>query len=204
VPLRYDREPYVLKRPPREIERHLGRILRFLKPQRADRLLEIGCGRGFLTRRVRELCPSTVGVDLAPQAIAHGVTGDLVVMDATALEFDDARFDKVYSFHAIEHIPRADRALQEIRRVLVPGGRALLVYPAEPIRGLYAIPGAWQGYGNPFKARELHVHRFTPRKLRDLAARCGLTHVQSALHFLLVPQFLTVLERPLVDSTGRP
>jgi ubiquinone/menaquinone biosynthesis C-methylase UbiE len=203
VTLSYDSQPYVLKRQPREIDRHFRRIVRFLGPRPGDRLLEVGCGRGFLTRRVRELCPATVGVDLAPQAIAHAVVEGLQVMDATALEFDDARFDKVYSFHAIEHIPQADRALAEIRRVLVPGGRALLVYPAEPIRGLYAIPGAWQGYGNPFKARELHVHKFTPRKLRELAARCGLAHVESALHFLLVPQFLTVLERPRVDGTAR-
>jgi ubiquinone/menaquinone biosynthesis C-methylase UbiE len=196
VSLSYDCEAYLLKRQPREIERHARRILRYLKPQPTDRLLEIGCGRGFLTRRMRERCPSTTGVDLAPQSIAHAVTPGLLVMDATALQFEDAGFDKVYSFHAIEHIPRADLALQEIRRVLVPGGRVLLVYPAEPIRGLYAIPGAWQGYGNPFKARQLHVHKFTPGRMRALAGRCGLAHVESAFHLFLVPQFLTVLERP--------
>lgn len=48
----------------------------------------------------------------------------------------------------------------------------------------------------PRAARELHVHRFTPGRMRALAGRCGLTHVESAFNLFLVPQFLTVLERP--------
>ncbi len=87
-----------------------------------------------------------------------------------------------------------------MQRVLVPGGRILLVYPAEPIRGLYAMPGAWLGFGNPLLARRLHVHKFTPRRIRALAARCGLVHVESAFDFLITPQFMTLLEKPVVQQ----
>jgi ubiquinone/menaquinone biosynthesis C-methylase UbiE len=117
-------------------------------------------------------------------------------MDAVDLRFDDEQFDLVYSFHAIEHIADADAALREMARVLRPAGRVLLVYPAEPIRGLYAMPGAWLGFGNPFLARQLHLHRFTPGRIRRRAERCGLAHVESALDFLITPQFMTVLEKP--------
>ena len=89
----------------------------------------------------------------------------------------------------------AASALREMRRVLAPGGRILLVYPAEPIRGLYAMPGAWLGFGNPLLARQLHVHRFTPGRIARLASQCGLTHVESAFDFLITPQFVTVLEK---------
>jgi ubiquinone/menaquinone biosynthesis C-methylase UbiE len=180
---------------PIETTRHARRIMRHLRPHPHQRLLEVGCGRGWLTQRMQETCPGTYGVDVNPKSIAHGVTHHLDVMDAVNLRFDDEQFDHVYSFHAIEHIVDAGAALSEMRRVLAPGGRILLVYPAEPIRGLYAMPGAWLGFGNPFLARQLHVHRFTPRRIVGLAARCGLRHVRSALDLLITPQFMTVLEK---------
>jgi SAM-dependent methyltransferase len=191
----YDSENYAMLNRPIETGRHARRVMRYLRPQRGERLLEVGCGRGWLAQRMQEHCPGTYGVDVNPRSIAHGVTGNLSVMDAVELHFDDGQFDHVYSFHAIEHIVDAGAALREMRRVLAPAGRILLVYPAEPIRGLYAMPGAWLGFGNPFLARELHVHRFTPRRMAILAARCGLTHVESALDLLITPQFMTVLEK---------
>lgn len=191
----YDSENYAMLNRPIETGRHARRIERYLRPHTHDRLLEIGCGRGWLTQRIQEDHPATYGIDVNPKSIAHGVTGQLLVMDATALHFDDEQFDHVYSFHAIEHVADAERALREMHRVLVPGGRALLVYPAEPIRGLYAMPGAWIGFGNPFLARQLHLHAFTPKRIRRIAAPCGFRHLESALDFFITPQFMTVLEK---------
>ncbi len=193
--LRYDSEKYALLNTPIETDRHVARVIRYLDPRPDDRILEVGCGRGFLTRRVQLLAPHTSGIDINPQCIVHAVAPRLRVMDAVDLTYDDEQFDKVYSFHAIEHIEHATQALQEMLRVLVPGGRALIVYPAEPIRGLYAMPGAWLGFGNPFKARQLHVHRFTPRRLGAMAERAGLLHVSSAFSLFITPQFLTLLAR---------
>jgi ubiquinone/menaquinone biosynthesis C-methylase UbiE len=191
----YDSENYAMLNRPIETGRHAKRIMRYLTPRGSERLLEVGCGRGWLTQRMQERCPGTYGVDVNPRSIAHGVAANLSVMDAVDLHFDDEQFDHVYSFHAIEHIVDAAAALREMRRVLAPGGRILLVYPAEPIRGLYAMPGAWIGFGNPFLARKLHVHAFTPAKIRRLAVQCGLVHVESALDFLITPQFMTVLAK---------
>lgn len=195
VGVTYDSEDYAMLNRPIETGRHSRRILRYLNPSASHRLLEIGCGRGWLTQRMQELCPATYGIDVNPKSIVHGVAENLATMDAIDLRYDDEQFDHVYSFHAIEHIVAAGDAIAEMQRVLVPGGRILLVYPAEPIRGLYAMPGAWIGFGNPFLARELHVHAFTPRKIRSLAERCGLRHVESALDLLVTPQFMTVLEK---------
>jgi SAM-dependent methyltransferase len=191
----YDSENYAMLNRPIETERHARRIMRYLRPHDRDRLLEVGCGRGWLTQRMQERIPATYGVDVNPRSIVHGVTANLQVMDAVALEFDDEQFDHAYSFHAIEHIVDAAAAMRELRRVVRPGGRILLVYPAEPIRGLYAMPGAWLGFGNPLLARRLHVHRFTPKRIARLAAECGLVHVKSALDLLITPQFITVLAK---------
>lgn len=86
-------------------------------------------------------------------------------------------------------------AASEMRGEIAPGGWILLVYPAEPIRGLYAMPGAWIGFGNPLRARQLHVHKFTPRKIRHLAVGSGLMHVESAFSFFITPQFVAVLQK---------
>lgn len=194
----YDSEDYAMLNRPIETERHARRIMRHLRPSDGHRLLEVGCGRGWLTQRMQERFPATYGVDVNPRSIVHAVTANLHVMDAVALEFDDEQFDHVYSFHAIEHIVDAAAALREMHRVLRPAGRVLLVYPAEPIRGLYAMPGAWLGFGNPLLARRLHVHKFTPARIARLAAACGLSHVRSTLDLFITPQFVTVLEKARV------
>jgi ubiquinone/menaquinone biosynthesis C-methylase UbiE len=193
----YCSENYALLNTPIETDRHVRRVVRHLAPAAADRILEIGCGRGFLTRRIQQLSPLTQGVDVNPQAIRHAVAPNLRAMDMVALAFDDASFDKAYSFHAIEHVADVATALGEMARVLRPGGRLLLVYPAEPVRGLFAVGAALALFGNPLRARELHLHKLTPRRLQRTVAERGLplTHVVSELQILLTPQFVTLFAK---------
>jgi ubiquinone/menaquinone biosynthesis C-methylase UbiE len=189
----YQSRRYALLNTPIEVDRHLGRVHRFLQPRADDRLLEVGCGRGFLTRQVQRFVPGTIGVDLNPEAVEHNVATGARVMNAQALDFPDASFDKIYSFHVIEHLPDLGAALAEMNRVLKPGGSVLLVYPAEPIRGLYVIPTAMRLYGNPWRARDLHIHKLSARALRPHLAATSLQMVHHELQWLLTPQFITVL-----------
>jgi ubiquinone/menaquinone biosynthesis C-methylase UbiE len=191
----YQSRQYALLNTPIEVDRHIERVRHFLAPRRDERILEVGCGRGFLTREVQCLAPRTIGVDVNPEAVANAVTPGLRVMDAQHLDFADATFDKIYSFHMIEHIVNLGAAFAEMDRVLKPGGRILLVYPAEPIRGLYVIPTAIRLYRNPLRARDLHVHRLSPRVLRRFVAGTTLRITNSALQLLLTPQFVTVLTK---------
>ena len=199
--LSYTSRKYAMLNRPIECDRHLERVRRYLDPRPDDRVLEIGCSRGFLLQRVRqELAPSTVGIDLNPEAIANSVIDGSLVMDAESLAFEDESFDKLYSFHCIEHIPDLPRAFREMDRVLKPGGRALLVYPAEPIRGLYVVPTAIILFGNALRAREIHLHRLWPSKIEGMLTRTSLTVTATGLDFLLTPQFITVLEKAAVPA----
>ncbi|MEP6732106.1 MAG: hypothetical protein ABJE10_15775, partial [bacterium] len=54
----YDSENYAMLNRPIETGRHARRILRYLRPRADERLLEIGCGRGWLTQRMQEICPA--------------------------------------------------------------------------------------------------------------------------------------------------
>lgn len=100
-----------------------------LAPYVRDReVLEIGCGTGLILDRVRPLASGVVGVDLSGGMLAHAkARGHTVVQgSATALPFADASFDTAYSFKVLAHVPAIDVALDEIARVLRPGGHAVL------------------------------------------------------------------------------
>lgn len=174
------------------------KLVEHLDPRRADKVLEVGCNRGFFTKKMQELSPKTYGIDINEKAIAGGLTHNLSVMDATNLEFEDGSFDKVYSSHTIEHVSDPSKMLREIERVLRVGGRAVLVYPAEPIRGLFALRSAWIMFRNPFRAREIHTNNFNPKKIELLIKNSKLEHIESDFSPLMIPQYFTVFQKRVV------
>lgn len=174
---------------------HLKRIERLARLDPGTRVLEIGCGQGHLTKALAARGVDIVGIDANPHAADVADHGLVRHMRAESLDFEDDVFDLVISVHAIEHIPELTQALAEISRVLVPGGHAVHIYPAEPIQGLYAIPTSVILHGTPFKARQVHCHKLWPAKLRRLSAPVGLRHVHSEFSLLKSPQFASVFEK---------
>jgi ubiquinone/menaquinone biosynthesis C-methylase UbiE len=106
--------------------------------QGVRRGLDVGCGPGQFTILVAERLPGTEvwGVDLAPTMIelarrhaAESPANDRLhfeVADVAKLPFPDDHFDAVLSSGSIKHWPDQEKALREIHRVLVPGGRAFI------------------------------------------------------------------------------
>lgn len=98
-----------------------------------DRLLDVACGSGIVTRRAAALVGAegqAVGIDLSPEQIrvarerahpAGSARPDFRVMDAMALAFPDASFDVVVA--QFPHLPHRGRCLAEMVCVLRPGGR---------------------------------------------------------------------------------
>ena len=173
----------------------LRKVIQYLDPQPTDKILEIGCGRGFFTKKIQSLSRLTIGIDINPEAIAKGVAANLKVMDATKLDFPSEFFDKIYSCHTIEHIPDLDRFFREIERVLKPGGRLLLVYPWELIRGMGAIGASLIIFKHPFCCRKIHLHKFNPKKIQAIAANYQFRHIESHFSLLTTPQYFTILEK---------
>lgn len=190
----YDSKKYALVN--RWDPSHLEKIDRLLPLTEGMRVLEVGCGRGHLTNRLADRGLDIVGIDANPNA-AELAEGDRVKhMFAEDLKFGDSEFDAIVSVHAIEHIPPLDEAFAEMVRVLKPGGEALFIYPAEPIMGLYAIPTAVILYGNPLKAREVHCHKLSPKKVRAIAEPLGLAETHHEFNLWKSPQFVSVFEKP--------
>ncbi|HEX8086720.1 MAG TPA: class I SAM-dependent methyltransferase [Solirubrobacteraceae bacterium] len=131
-------------------------LLRALKLPRGARILEVGCGRGVALPPLAEIArPSElVGLDVDAALLAEarerldrrGVAADLFQGDVRDLPFLDDTFDVVVDFGTCWHIADPDRALREIARVLVPGGRFVhetvvsqkLAHPVRSRRG--ALP----------------------------------------------------------------
>jgi ubiquinone/menaquinone biosynthesis C-methylase UbiE len=89
-------------------------------------ILVVGCGDGLEAGILaRFFGAKTIGIDLGQQfefARSAAAPAELLEMDARYLRFENASFDLLYSFHALEHIEDPRRALLEMARVLKPGG----------------------------------------------------------------------------------
>jgi ubiquinone/menaquinone biosynthesis C-methylase UbiE len=174
---------------------HLERINRLVGIGAGDRVLEVGCGQGHLTRALAQRGADIVGIDANPKAAEVAGTDLVRHMDAESLDFEDETFDFVVSVHAIEHIPGLSNALAEMARVLKKGGEAIFVYPAEPIMGLYAIPTSIILHRTPFKAREVHCQKLWPAKLRRMMEPLGMQQTAGEFSLHKSPQFASVFEK---------
>ena len=99
-------------------------VLELLAPKAGERILDLGCGDGVLTKKLVDLGCDVVAVDSsAPQVAAARKLGlDARVMDAAALPFAD-EFDAVFSNAVLHWIKRADPMIAAVYRALKPGGR---------------------------------------------------------------------------------
>jgi SAM-dependent methyltransferase len=96
----------------------------------AQRVLDIGCGEGQVTRHMARLGVEAVGIDPTPTQIGvaqrRGGSACFGQARAERLPFLDASFDSVVLCMALEHIDPFEPAIEEAARVLAAGGRFLL------------------------------------------------------------------------------
>ena len=103
------------------------------------RALDVGCGYGGKTTRLRELDPDVewTALDISQDHLRHAGgwfehTGHdgihRTLADAARLPFGDASFDRIVSADALEHLPEPEATLREFRRCLTPDGRIVLLF----------------------------------------------------------------------------
>jgi SAM-dependent methyltransferase len=112
-----------------------------LLPERLGLVLDVGCGHGRYTGRVRADHPeaTVVGIDKSPGMLAE-VAEPVMVADAQAIPYPDGCADAVLAMHMLYHVPDIDKAVAEFRRVLRPGGVLLASTNArDDMAALYAL-----------------------------------------------------------------
>jgi SAM-dependent methyltransferase len=93
-----------------------------------ERLLDSGCGDGFVTRLLRSRVGEVLAVDVDPCDSWQESPGlRFVVANAETLPLETGSFDVVHSKDSLHHMEAPGRALAEYRRVLKPGGTALII-----------------------------------------------------------------------------
>lgn len=123
------------------------------------KLLDFGCGR----KPYRNLfhVDEYIGIDLKREDEWTKQYAD-VLYDGTVLPFQDHYFDGVLSTEVIEHLPNEELAIQELYRILKPGGRILIT-----------VPFVWNEHGVPYDYR-----RYTSFGISELLKKYGFSDIQ--------------------------
>lgn len=95
--------------------------------------LELGCGSGNLAALLHNEGVSMIASDISQTAVDHAKKLhpdiEFYAHSAESLPYDDEFFDIVMSFDVLEHLPKVNQHLSEVRRVLKPHGYYLLQTP---------------------------------------------------------------------------
>ncbi|MFJ2740700.1 methyltransferase domain-containing protein [Streptomyces sp. NPDC087440] len=182
-------------------------------------VLDVGCGDGTAAVTAAPLLPGhrLVGVDWSQDALRRAsrrfaaTSGELCAVRGQltdgGLPFASASADAVLFSEVIEHLVDPDSALDEIRRVLKPGGhlmlstpnlaawynRALLLAGVQPVFSEVSLRAI---HGRPGREVVGHLRLYTARALRQLLAASGFEVVRTAgAPFHGVPRPLRALDR---------
>jgi SAM-dependent methyltransferase len=144
--------------------------LRLLEPflKSRPRFLEVGGAGAALTTRLADRLPRVIAVEATPIETA-AVKVEVVVCDTPPYPIPDGSVDLAFSSHTIEHLVPADVLLhlQEMRRVLSPGGRYVCVTPNR-LWGPHDV----SRYFSDTPAG-LHLHEYTHNELLGLMVSAG-------------------------------
>ncbi|MDB6120224.1 MAG: Methyltransferase type 11 [Verrucomicrobiaceae bacterium] len=158
-------------------------------------ILDYGCGRGDMTREyLRKGAAKVCAIDISPVYVADGEASarregfaeerfDFQVMDAHKMTFPDNSFDIVAGWSILHHLD-ADTAMNEIHRVLKPGGRVLLWEPLldHPLLKLFRLltPQARTEDELPFSGAAIR-RILSHRQWRSELGYCGFLEAPVAM-----------------------
>jgi arsenite methyltransferase len=155
--------------------------IKLLALHRGERVLDVGCGPGFLCEGIAEIVGrdgAATGIDISGDLIAlckrrnPPIWLSFVVGDATNIDQPDASFDVVACTQVAEYVPDVDRVVSEALRVLRPGGRAVfvatdwdaLVWHSERPDRMALVMKSWEAHC---------AHPHLPRSLTSRLAGAG-------------------------------
>jgi len=160
-------------------------LLRWLVPENGDlsglRVLDVAAGDGYWAGQARRRGARAVALDLDHAKLTRGsqlsAPPALVRSDALQLPFADASFDRVMSICAIEHFDDGERALDEMARVLAPGGE--LVMSADSLTLAEQWPNLYRAHCERYHVKRTYSHQ----ELTALLAARGLDVTQYRYQF---------------------
>lgn len=132
---------------------------------REGKLLDVCCGRGEYLEHFQTLGFDAYGVDLDSLAREKGYQVEIANVDLEPLPFEDNTFDFVWMSSAIEHMGNVYHVMENLYRILKPGGKLLV------------MTGDWKKIYKVFFDDADHKSPFTTYSLYDLFLRYDLKNV---------------------------
>lgn len=175
--------------PPRLNPSHEHFYRRIIKKVGEGKILDVGCGHGYLLARLQSQHRSLYGMDMTGGTIK--VAQDRIkeasfrLADAREIPFKSDTFDYLICTDVLEHI-EGDEAIRECYRVLKPGGTALITVP----RGKGAMGKYFVG----------HIRLFSFEEIATLLRQAGFEIISGqkfGLHVPLVTVFFSILSQAL-------
>lgn len=169
-------------------------IARYLPEAR--NFLEIGCGTGYVLKRLHAACPrlALTGSELFGEGLAYaerrlGSAAKLIQLDATRLPYE-AQFDAIGAFDVIEHIEDDECVLRNAHAALKPGGGLFVTVPQH----------AWLWSETDVSA--CHVRRYSRSELRSKLEISGfdVARITSFVSVLLPAMLLSRKRKHAGDS----
>ena len=158
--------------------------------QASVRILDVGCGAGFLANNLAQQGFQVTGLDASESSLAvarrYDATGTVIYQtgDAYELPYADESFEAVCAMDFLEHIEKPDQVITEIARVLKPDGLFFFhTFNRNFLAWLIVIKGVeWVVKNTP---RDLHILKLfiKPAELKAMCERSGL-HMESLQGFV--------------------
>ena len=161
-------------------------------PDGCRRVLDIGCGTGGVLAHLGEF-GQAYGIDPSPEATQYCHERGLPVALGSGMElpYQDQTFEAVLALDVIEHVEDDVRLLREARRVLRPGGVAVLTVPA--------LPWLWSSHD----VVNHHYRRYVRATLESAVCAAGLAPEKiSYYNSLLLPLAVTRKVMHRMNGTG--
>jgi dolichol-phosphate mannosyltransferase len=155
-------------------------------------VLDVGCGS---SRIIGALPPGSVALDLQRRKLryARSYAQPLVQASGFALPFADATFPCVLCSQVIEHVAKEGGFLDELCRVLRPGGRLVIGTP-DYARWEWILMERLYGFFAPGAYADEHIARYTREELLAYFGARGYRH--EATHYILRGELILAFRKP--------
>ena len=189
-----------------------GAALDLLDPQPGERILDVGCGEGTLTRKIMDRGATVLGIDNSPEMIAAARTNgvDAVQLAAEDMQFF-AEFDAAFSNATLHWVLHKEQAARAIFRALKPGGRFAGEMGGEGnlamLREALDDELIIRGYAPPVEASNWHA---SPQEFAGVYEAAGFREVDARLIERPTPiehgvgAWVTTFRKGWLDRAGVP
>lgn len=143
-----------------------GPVLQMLDARPGEKILDVGCGLGYNLLKIKDSGAELHGIDIAADSleyVAEHITPHVKEASCEQIPYPDDFFDSLLFCEVIEHLDDEGPTLQEIKRVLKPGGKLIVTTPAlEGCRSRSKLKMLGHHHGGERHARDgYYMHELT-------------------------------------------